>query len=176
MIPHPDFAKATNSNKAGPASLAELDHRAGQILDVLDELGLADDTIVVWASDDAAGTLLGETMGSSGKWRGTFGGGWEGSIRTPAMVRWPGHVPAGVVTDEIIATYDLMPILAALAGPSDRVPTDRPIDGIDMSSFLLGQSDGSGRESFLYLGSDGEPVAVKWKTATSRPTRTRRST
>ena len=164
MIPHPDFAKATNSNKAGPASLAELDHRAGQILDVIDELGLADDTIVVWASDNAAGTLLGETMGSSGKWRGTFGGGWEGSIRTPAMVRWPGHVPAGVVTDEIIATYDLMPTLAALAGESDRVPTDRPIDGIDMSSFLLGQSDGSGRESFLYLGSDGEPVAVKWKT------------
>jgi len=164
MIPHPEFAKATNSNKAAPAAIAELDHRAGQILDVLDELGVADDTIVVWASDNAAGTLLGETMGSSGKWRGTFGGGWEGSIRTPAMVRWPHQIPAGVVTNEIIATYDWMPTLAALAGESGRVPTDRPIDGIDMSSFLLGQSQESGRESFLYMGSDGEPVSVKWKT------------
>ncbi len=164
MMAHPDFGSATNSNKAQPANIAELDHRAGQILDVLDEVGVAGDTIVVWASDNAAGTLLGESMGSSGKWRGTFGGGWEGSIRTPAIARWPGHIPAGVVTDEIVATYDWMPSLAALVGESERMPKDRPIDGLDMSSFLLGDSKTSGRESFVYLGSDGELVAVKWKT------------
>ena len=147
MMPHPDFADV--SKKAGPCNIAELDHRAGQILDLLEELGLTEDTIVVWASDNAAGTLLGETMGSSGYWRGSFGGGWEGSIRTPAMVRWPGRIPAGLVTDEIIATYDWMPTLAGLVGESDRMPTDRPIDGIDMSSFMLGDTDTSGRESFL---------------------------
>jgi len=164
MIPHPDFEHATQSNKAAPKSIAELDHRAGQILDALDELGLTDNTIVVWASDNAAGTLLSEPMGSSGFWRGTFGGGWEGSIRTPAMVRWPGHIPAGVVTEEIIATYDWMPTLAAFVGESDRMPTDRPIDGLDMSAFLLGQADTSGRDHFLYMGSDGEPISAKWKT------------
>jgi len=164
MIPHPDFEDATNSSKAAPKSIAELDYRAGQILDTLDEMGLADNTIVVWVSDNAAGTLLSETMGSSGYWRGSFGGGWEGSIRAPAMIRWPGHIPAGAVTDEIIATYDWMPTLAALVGESDCMPTDRPIDGLDMSSFMLGEDDTSGREHFVYMGTDGEVISVKWKT------------
>jgi arylsulfatase A-like enzyme len=164
MMPHPDFAKATNTDKAAPNCIAELDHRAGQILDTLDEFGIADNTIVVWASDNAPGTLAGETMGTSGKWRGVFGGGWEGSIRTPAMVRWPGHIPAGVVTDEIVSAHDWYPTLAALAGEPDRVPTDRPIDGMDVSPFILGESESSGRDSFLYFGTDGEPVSAKWKT------------
>jgi arylsulfatase len=162
MIPHPDFAHV--SKKTVPCNIAELDYRAGQILDLLDELDIADDTIVVWASDNAAGILLAETMGSSGYWRGSFGGGWEGSIRTPAMIRWPGHVPAGVVSDEIVATYDWMPTFAAMVGESDRMPTDRPIDGIDMSEFMLGESETSGRETFVYTGTDGELIATKWKT------------
>ena len=164
MIAHPDFASATDSNKVAPASIAELDHRAGQILDLLDELGLAEDTIVVWASDNAAGTLLGETGGSPGQWRGFFGGGWEGSIRTPAMIRWPGQIPSGVVTDEIVAALDWMPTLAALVGEADRMPSDRPIDGLNMSEFLLGDAEGSGREHYLYMGTDGEPISAKWKT------------
>jgi arylsulfatase len=164
VIPHPDFEDATDSALPVTKTLAELDHRAGQILDVLDELGLADDTIVVWASDNAGGTLLGETGGSGGYWRGFFGGGWEGSIRTPAMVRWPGHIPADVVTDEIVATYDWYPTLAAFAGLADKVPTDRPIDGMDMSEFMLGETDTSGRDNFLYMGTDGQPISAKWKT------------
>jgi arylsulfatase len=164
LIPHPDFKNSANTNKAVPANITELDHRAGQILDLLDQLAISDNTIVVWASDNAAGTLLGEAGGSGGFWRGTFGGGWEGSIRTPAMVRWPGHVPEGVVTDEIVATYDWMPTLAAMIGESDRVPTDRPVDGIDMSPFMLGEADSSGREHFLYFGTDGEIISAKWKT------------
>ena len=164
MLPHPDFEDATLSSQVLPKNIAELDHRAGQILDVLDELGLAEDTIVVWASDNAGGTLLGQPMGSGGYWRGFFGSGWEGSIRAPAMVRWPDHIPAGVVTEEIVATYDWYPTLATLAGLGDRVPTDRPIDGLDMSAFLLGQADTSGRDSFVYMGTDGELISAKWKT------------
>jgi arylsulfatase len=164
MLPHPDFEDATQSTQVLPKNIAELDYRAGQILDALDELGIAEDTIVVWASDNAGGTLLGEPMGSGGYWRGFFGSGWEGSIRSPAMVRWPDHIPAGVVTEEIVATYDWYPTLAALAGLGDRVPTDRPIDGLDMSAFLLGQADSSGRDSFVYMGTDGELISAKWKT------------
>jgi arylsulfatase len=164
MIAHPDFETATQSTKAAPKSIAELDYRAGQILDTLDELGLADDTIVVWASDNASGSLLGETMGSGGYWRGFFGSGWEGSIRTPAMVRWPGHIPEGIVADEIIATYDWYPTLAALVGEGDRVPSDRPIDGMDMSAFVLGEVESSGRDYFVYMGTDGELISAKWKT------------
>jgi arylsulfatase len=164
MIPHPDFADATDSAKVAPKSIAELDHRAGQILDLLDELGIADDTIVVWASDNAAARLLAEPMGSGGYWAGRFGGGWEGSMRAPAMARWPGHIAAGRVTDQIVAAYDWMPTLAALIGESDRMPTDRPIDGMDMSSFLRGETEESGRDTFLFIGTDGAPVCTKWKT------------
>ena len=162
MIAHPDFAGI--SADPLPANIAELDHRAGQIIDALAESGVADDTIVVWASDNAAARPQGHLGGSSGPWRGYFGGGWEGSIRTPAIARWPGHIPAGVTTNEIVATYDWMPTLAALTGQSENMRTDRPIDGLDMSALLLGERDSSGRDHFVFLGTDGEVVSVKWKT------------
>jgi len=163
LVPHPDFEDATDSPFASPKNLAELDHRAGQILDELDELGIADDTIVVWASDNGSGALKGEGIGSGGYWRGTFGGGWEGSYRTPAMVRWPGKIPEGMVTDEIVAALDWYPTLAAMAGLSDEVPTDRPIDGLDMSAFMQGEAETSGRDNYLYMGVDGEVISAKWK-------------
>ena len=161
-MPIPIFADV--SPNPLPANIAELDYRAGQILDAIEEAGVAENTIVVWASDNAAAQLAGSVAGSSGPWRGYFGGGWEGSIRTPAIIRWPDHIPAGITTDEIIATYDWLPTLAALAGEGARVPTDRPIDGVDFSTFLLGDTDSSGREHFVMLGTDGEVVSVKWKT------------
>ena len=78
------------------------------------------------------------------------------------MVRWPGKVPAGVVTEEMLSAHDWYTTFAALAGASDKVPTDRPIDGIDASRFLLGESATSGRESFLFFGPDGSLMSVKW--------------
>ena len=162
MIPHPDFADISPSPL--PANLAELDARTGQILDALDEAGVAENTIVVWASDNAAARLQGSVAGSNGPWRGAFGGGWEGSIRAPAMVRWPGEIPAGVVSNEIIATYDWMPTLANLAGLGEQMPQDRPIDGVDMSAFMRGETDASGRDSFLFIGTDANIVSAKWKT------------
>jgi arylsulfatase len=162
MIPHPDFADVSPSPL--PGNLAELDYRTGQILDALEEAGVADNTIVVWVSDNAAAQLQGSVAGSNGPWRGAFGGGWEGSIRTPGIVRWPGHIPAGITSDEIVAAYDWMPSLAALAGLGDKVPDDRPIDGLDMSSFMLGETTSSGRESFLFMGTDAQIVSAKWKT------------
>ena len=164
LLPHPDFKGAANTNAPHPAGVAELDYRTGQVLDLLEELKVEGDTIVVWASDNAGTTFLGENMGTGGKWRGGFGGSWEGSIRAPAMVRWPGKIAEGVVTNEIVAAYDWMPTLAALVGESDRMPTDRPIDGVDMSAFLLGETEEAPRESFLFMGSDGQLVSSKWKT------------
>jgi arylsulfatase len=162
-MPHPDYKDRTDSRKPGPKTIAELDDRAGQILDTLDELGIADDTIVVWAGDNGSGSTKGEAMGSAGYWKGTFGGSWEGSYRSPAMIRWPGKIPAGVVTDEIVAVLDFYSTLAALIGEADRVPTDRPIDGMDLSAFLLGQADNSPRDHYIYMGVDAEPISVKWR-------------
>ena len=88
---------------------------------------------------------------------------WEGSMRVPAMVRWPGTVPAGVVTEEMLSAHDWYATFAALAGASDRVPTDRPLDGIDASKFLRGETQDSGRESYLFFGPDGSLMSVKWR-------------
>ena len=137
LIHHPDF-KGKSGGGVYSDTLAELDYRTGQVLDAIDQAGIADNTIVVWSSDNPAGrsTSMG---GSNGPWRGHFGSGFEGGMRTPAIVRWPGKVKAGGVTDEIFSAVDWLPTLASLAGESGRVPTDRPIDGVDASAFLLGQ-------------------------------------
>lgn len=108
--------------------------------------------------------MLGAGGGSNGPWRGNFfTPPFEGSYRVPAIVRWSGKFPAGVVTNEMLHAVDWLPTLAGLACESKRVPTDRPIDGFDASSFLFGQIDTTGRDSLLYFGSDGELMAVKWK-------------
>jgi arylsulfatase len=161
IIHHPDFKGASGGGLYSD-TLAELDYRTGQILDALDEAGVAEDTIVVWSSDNATGVAAG-VAGSNGPWRGCFGSGFEGGMRVPAIVRWPGVIPAGVVTDEILATYDWMPTLAQLVGEADRVPTDRPIDGVDSSDLLLGRSQTASRDHLISYGSDGEVMSAKWK-------------
>lgn len=162
VIPHPDFVGKSRGG-AYSDTLAELDHRSGQVLDAIDAAGIADKTIVVWTSDNPA-TRGNAAGGSNGPWRGQFGSGFEGGMRAPGMVRWPGRVQAGVVTDEIVAAVDWLPTLASLVGESGRVPDDRPIDGVDVSAFLLGESPTSGRDHVIYYGSDGAPLSVKWQT------------
>ncbi|MEA3334734.1 MAG: arylsulfatase [Chloroflexota bacterium] len=158
---HPDF-KGKSGGGLYSDILAEVDYRAGQILDALDDAGIADNSIVIWSSDNASGEAAG-IAGSNGPWRGVFASGFEGGMRVPAIVRWPGQVPAGVVTNEMLATYDWMPTLAAMISEADRVPTDRPIDGLDSSALLLGDSEKGGRDSLIFYGSDGEVMSGKWK-------------
>ena len=101
--------------------------------------------------------------GSSGPWRGDFFNlPFEGSCRTLAMIRWPGKVPAGVVSQEMLAAWDWLPTLAGMAGASALVPKDRPIDGIDTSAYMLGKSNTTGRDSYMLFGPDGELASVKW--------------
>ena len=162
LIPHPDFVGQSRGGTYSDA-IAELDHRTGQVLDALDRAGIADDTIVVWSSDNPAGRSQ-YMGGSNGPWRGHFASGFEGGMRAPAIVRWPGKVPAGAVSDEIVAAVDWYPTLASLAGQARLVPDDRPIDGVDAAEFFLGKSPSSGRDHVIYYGSDSGVMSVKWKT------------
>jgi arylsulfatase len=84
----------------------------------------------------------------------------EGSLRAPFVVRWPGRVPTGRVSNEIVHEVDTFTTLAKLAGV--EVPKDRPIDGVDQTDFLLGKSDKSSRESFPVFVAD-RLEAVKWR-------------
>ena len=162
LLPHPDF-KGKSGGGTYSDAMAELDYRTGQVLDAIDQAGIAEDTIVVWSSDNPAGRAP-YMGGSNGPWRGHFASGFEGGMRAPAMVRWPGKVPAGAVTEELFATYDWLPTLASLVAESKRVPDDRPIDGVDASAFLLGQRPTTGRDHVIYFGSDAEVMSVKWRT------------
>jgi arylsulfatase A-like enzyme len=161
---HPDFDQTDPARLGQYADLiAEMDYRVGQIVDCIEQAGISDNTLIVFSSDNAAGGTHSFQGGSNGPFRGSFvTPPWEGSMRTVAMVRWPGTVPAGVVTEEMLSAHDWYPTFAALAGASDKVPTDRPIDGIDASRFLLGESATSGRESYLFFGPDGSLMSVKW--------------
>ena len=84
-------------------------------------------------------------------------------MRVPAIVRWPGKVPAGMVTEQMVSSVDWLPTFAALAGASNLVPKDRPIDGRDASAFLLGKSPTTDRNYYMFFGCDGEIMAVKWQ-------------
>ncbi len=84
-------------------------------------------------------------------------------MRVPALVRCPGKVPAGVVTQEMFSAHDWYKTFAALAGASDKVPTDRPMDGIDASAFLLGGSEKTAQEALLFFGPDGLLMSSKWR-------------
>ena len=98
--------------------------------------------------------------GSAGPWRSTLFTGYEGALRVPFVIRWPGKIQAGRVSDEIVHEMDLFPTLAKIAG--GKIPQDRPIDGIDMSDFLLGKTEDSGRDGFIvYMGND--IFGVKWQ-------------
>jgi arylsulfatase len=88
---------------------------------------------------------------------------FEGCLRAPAIIRWPDKVPAGVVSNEILAAVDWLPTLAGLVGAPNLVPKDRPIDGVDASAFMLGKSETTGRDSYMFFGTDGELMSIKWK-------------
>jgi arylsulfatase A-like enzyme len=158
-LPHPDFAGKTGAGDIGDA-MAEMDRNVGVILDTLTKLGIERNTIVVWASDGGAEARR-PWRGSAGPWRGFYNSAMEGGIRTPFMIRWPGRIPAGQVSNEMVHGTDLFPTLAHAVGVP--VPTDRALDGVDQLPFFEGKQQASNRESFLYFAPNGQVRAVKWR-------------
>ena len=164
---HPDFDQTDPARLGMYAdSIAEMDYRLGQIVDCVDGTGIGNNTIIIFSSDNGAGMINVDRLlgGSSGPFRGGFfTPPWEGSMRVPTIVRFSGKVPAGVVTPEMLSAHDWYKTFGALAGASDKVPTDRPMDGVDASAFLLGGSEKTGRESLLFFGPDGALMSSKWR-------------
>lgn len=166
-LPSKEFAGRSQIGQYGD-KLMEGDYRVGQILDTLKELGIDDNTLVVFASDNGP---QGETaremgnqgtpdMGNAGPFRGELGEATEGSVRTFCIVRWPGKVRPGTTSNAMVSIMDFFPTFAHLIG--SKVPTDRPIDGVDQSNVLFGSSTTGNRESLLtFIGAD--MVAVRWK-------------
>jgi arylsulfatase A-like enzyme len=166
IMPNPDWAnKSAQRSGAFADVIAEMDYRVGQILDAVKEAGIDDNTIFIFSSDNASGGTIPQVgPGSNGPWRGDFfNTPFEGSMRVPAMIRWPGKIPSGVVTEQMLGAVDWLPTLAGMVGASTLVPKDRPIDGVDASAFMLGKSDTTGRNTYMFFGADGELLSTKWK-------------
>ena len=158
-LPSREFAGRSHIGDYGD-SVMELDHNTGRVLDALAEAGVEGETLVVWMSDNGPWkTMVWPDGGSAGPFRGELGSAWEGSIRTAGMIKWPGRIAPGV-TNGMFSTMDFLPTLAAFVGA--EMPTDRPIDGVDQSAWLLGEQDHSNREHLLTF-INGELVAVRWR-------------
>jgi arylsulfatase A-like enzyme len=167
-LPHPDF-EGKSGKGAWADLLMQIDSYVGELLDTVDDLGIAENTIFIFTADNGPealeynGTSLTvETSvhGSAGPWRGTLFTGFEGALRVPFAIRWPGRIAAGKSSDEIVHAMDLFPTLARFAG--GELPGNRVIDGIDVGDFLLGHREDSGRDGFIvYMGND--IFGVKWR-------------
>jgi arylsulfatase len=157
-LPHRDFAGRTGAGDFADA-MTEMDYRVGQMLDALAALGIADDTLVLFGSDNGP-EFRRPWRGTAGPWRGTYHTSMEGALRVPFMARWPGRIAPGGVTNEIVHITDLYVTLARVAGA--EVPRDRPIDGVDQLDFFLGKQAKSNREGFVYYIKQ-ELRAAKWR-------------
>jgi arylsulfatase A-like enzyme len=157
-IPRAEF-RGKSGNGEWADCLLELDHDFGTLLGVLDRLGVAQDTIVVFAGDNGAEEFL-LWRGSPGAFEGSYFTAAEGGLRTPCLIRWPGRVPAGRRSNEMVHQVDLFPTLLRWAGQD--VPPDRVIDGIDQRGFFEGRQETSSREGCLVWVRD-RLHAVKWR-------------
>jgi len=169
-IPDPEYAGKTKRGNWADI-LTQMDDFTGRILDELKSLGMDEDTIVVWAGDNGADSTYrfpagdpdpfgGQWKGFSGIWRGGLFTALEGSMRSACLIRWPGNVPAGKVSNELVHEVDLFTTLVLAGG--GKVPDDRIVDGMDMREFLLGEADESGRDAIMCLNAN-RLQAIKWR-------------
>ena len=160
-----------------PDGMVELDGMVGRLLDKLDELGIADNTIVMFSTDNGAETFTWPDGGIT-PFMGEKGTTWEGGFRVPAMLRWPGVIEPGTVSNDIFSHEDMMPTLLAAAGEPDikekllegHQAGDKTfkvhLDGFNLMPYFQGEVDGSPRESIFYFDQAGGLNAVRvrnWK-------------
>lgn len=158
VIPRAEF-QGRSGHGDWADSLLELDADFGSLLDLLETLGIAEDTLVVFAGDNGPEEVL-AWRGSPGHWRGSYFAGGEGNLRTPCIIRWPGSVPPGAVSDDIMHVTDWFATLLSVAGV--RPPDDREIDGIDQLPWLTGVEAASARDGYpFWMGP--ELYGVKWR-------------
>jgi arylsulfatase A len=129
--------------------IEEIDWSVGQVLETIARLGLDERTLVVFTSDNGPWLSYGDHAGSTAGLREGKGTSFEGGVRVPCIARWPGHVPAGAVCREPAMTIDLLPTIARLVGAD--LPTERPIDGLDISPLLLGEQGATCPHDALYF-------------------------
>jgi len=155
--------------------MVEHDMHVGQLLDLLDELGIADNTIVHYSTDNGPHMNTWPDAAMT-PFRGEKNTNWEGGWRVPSMVRWPGKIEAGSVSNEIMHHMDWLPTLLAAAGTDDikerlKAGNVRAIgrkykvhlDGYNFLPYLTGKTDEGPRQEIFYFSDDGDLTALRWQ-------------
>jgi arylsulfatase len=157
-----------------PDGMVEHDDHVGELLAKLDELGIADNTIVIYSTDNGAETVTWPDGGIT-PFKGEKGTTWEGGFRVPLVVRWPGTIEPGMKNNDIISQEDWLPTLMAAVGEPDIVEKLKRghrangkrwkvhLDGYNFLPRLSGEVDAGPREQIFYFGQGGELNAVRWK-------------
>jgi arylsulfatase A len=142
-------------------TVQELDWSVCQINQTLEQLGLSENTLVIFTSDNGPWITQNQNGGSAGLLRGAKGDTWEGGMREPFIAKWPGHIPAGTISMEVASTLDFFPTIIKLAG--GKLPDDRPLDGVDIMHVLEGKKMPE-RTIFYYSAQHLDAVRKgKWK-------------
>jgi arylsulfatase A-like enzyme len=144
--------------------IMEIDWSVGQILQTLNRLGLDERTLVIFTSDNGPWLSYGDHGGSAGPLREGKGTMFEGGVRVPCIMRWPGKIPAGTATNELAATIDVLPTIAKLVGA--KLPAGRIIDGKDIWPLMSGQPGAKSPHNayYYYWGHDLQAVrSGRWK-------------
>jgi arylsulfatase A-like enzyme len=162
-----------------PDGMVETDGHVGELLNLLDELKVADNTVVVYTTDNGAECVTWPDGGST-PFKGEKDTNWEGGFRVPCVMRWPGVIKAGTLVNDICAHEDFIPTFAAAAGDGSLVEKLKGgstvngkkfkvhLDGYNLLPFLKGEQKESPREEFFYWSDDGDLMALRvrqWKMA-----------
>jgi arylsulfatase len=158
-------------------TMVDHDRHVGEVLDLLDELGIADNTLVMYSTDNGP-HMNSWPDGATTPFRSEKNTNWEGAFRVPLLVRWPGKVRAGSVSTEIVQHHDWLPTFLAMAGEPDVVEKLQKghqavgrtyrnhIDGYNLLPYLTGEAKESPRKLFVYISDDGDVLGVRfdnWK-------------
>jgi arylsulfatase len=158
-------------------TMIDHDEVVGALLDKLDALDIADDTIVVYSTDNGPHMNTWPDSGMT-PFRSEKNTNWEGAFRVPELIRWPGRIPAGAVSNEIVQHHDWLPTFLAAAGDPDIVEKLKEghsigdktfrvhIDGYNLLPYLTGEVDESPRKGMVYFSDDGDVLALRfdnWK-------------
>lgn len=153
--------------------MVEHDMQVGELLDLLDELGIADNTIVTYGTDNGPHKNSWPDAGAN-PFRGEKNTNWEGGFRVPAAIRWPGHIEAGSISNDIFSGMDWMPTFLAAAG-EPNIKEDLldgytvngktykvHLDGYNMLPYLTGKEENGRRHEFFYFSDDGDLTAMRY--------------
>jgi arylsulfatase A len=159
----PDRFRGTSKRGLYGDAIEAIDWSVGQVLDTVKELGLDENTLIVFSSDNGPWLSQGEAGGSAFPLRAGKGTTYEGGMRVPFIARWPGRVPAGKTSGEPLSHLDLMPTIVTLTGA--KLP-EAKMDGADISPILLGHPEARNPHEALFYYSNGNLNAVRsgrWK-------------